>query len=269
MTREIDGWEGLLSDQRGPTDPPELDMLVDPSSETGSHAFKARSTDGTHWYVKVVDSPRSRAPATDLIVSSVAQLIGAPVPLCSVVEIPPELEGEAYAPGRTLTRGLAFGSREVVDTFDGRKPLQYRGRDDNRRRQAGMFALYDWCWGQDVQWLYSAGEDLSTHSIDHAFYLPRSPEWSASDLRSCVDEPHAAPWPCDGLSPAALENLADTLETLTREALSETLRQVPAQWPVSTADLETVGWFLDRRRQPVAERLRRIAMITPEGGAAS
>jgi hypothetical protein len=78
-------------------------------------------------------------------------LIDAPVCEVAVIEIPPELEGAEFRPGFALQPGLASGSRHVEGVLEHRN-LVHLEDDDNRARHAGVFALYDWCWGADDQW---------------------------------------------------------------------------------------------------------------------
>jgi hypothetical protein len=49
-----------------------------------------------------------------------------------------------------------------------------------------------------------------------------------------------------------------TIERVGRDDLLNILRTVPARWPVTEVELETMGWFLERRVQGVAARLRSL-----------
>jgi len=258
-------WDGELAANRGPSRVVVLDSIVEINNRTSSGAFKATAAEAGRWWVKPLNNPCGpRIPITELIVGKAGALINAPVCEVAVVEIPPELEGEVYGHGRQLEHGYAVGSRDVPGVIEERE-LKYRQLDDNRRRQAGIFALYDWCWGSDAQWLYASEADQRTHSHDHGYYLPGRPCWTAADLRAEVDTPRQGPWSPTALDPEALDGYADRLDGLTREDIRSILDPVPPEWPVTQHELETVGWFLERRATQVAERLRRLAMQTTGG----
>ena len=120
-------------------------------------------------------------------------------------------------------------------------------------------ALYDWCWGGDDQWLYSEPDDRKLYSHDHGWYLPDvGPNWDESSLARCVDMPHVAPYPEDGLNATELERLASRLESISRDEIRLVLSEVPVSWPVTDAQLESLGYFLERRAAAVATRLRTL-----------
>jgi hypothetical protein len=148
------------------------------------------------------------------------------------------------------------------------RDLLHRDEDDNQRRHAGVFALYDWCWGNDDQWLYVTGDENRVYSHDHGHYLPGGPDWTSQQLVADVDVAHPQSRSHIGLEVAALDDYADRLERLKREEIVGMLRAVPAEWPVQQEELETVGWFLERRAPQVAVRLRTLARQLGGGAAA-
>ena len=83
---------------------------------------------------------------TEHIVGRAGALIDAPVCEVSLVRIPEELAGWEFRPGARLQAGFAHASLAVEDALEVVGKLNYRERDDNRRRHVGVFALYDWCW---------------------------------------------------------------------------------------------------------------------------
>ena len=136
------------------------------------------------------------------------------------------------------------------------RSLQYRGRDDNARRHVGVFAVYDWCWGGDDQWLYAEPEDRKLYSHDHGWYLPETgTTWDVDALVARVGEPHVARWPPGGLNAAEVAAYAQRLRALEHEELVVALSGIPESWPVSDLELERVGWFLESRAPEVAARL--------------
>jgi hypothetical protein len=193
---------------------------------------------------------------TESVVGRAGALIGAPVCDVAVVQIPAEIAGWEFRRGARLEPGFAHASLAVDDAQEMRA-LEYRPRDDNQRRHAGVLALYDWCWGGDDQWLYCETDDRKIYSHDHGWYLPETgPDWSEATLMARVDAAHPLGSSSSDLDQAALRQLADRLESVTREELAAMLQGVPVSWSASDAELEALGFFLERRAPAVAGRLR-------------
>lgn len=194
------------------------------------------------------------------------RLIEAPVCEVRLVDLGADMVGEEFSPGRFLEEGLASGSRDVRNVNPLRS-FEHRQDDDNRRRHAGVFALYDWCWGEDDQWLYDWSDSYRLFSHDHGHFLPGGgPDWTIADLERTVDEAHRLGQDPDGLDATALDQYADRLEALTPHAFHGMLRTVPTSWPVQQEELEALGWYLQRRAPQVSQRLRDIASEL-KGGA--
>lgn len=192
---------------------------------------------------------------TEYLVASAGHLIGAPVCEVAIVAIPEEIAGWEFRPGAHLEPGFAHASLAVEDALEARS-LDERARDDNRRRHAGVYALYDWCWGGDDQWLYCESDDRKVYSHDHGWYLPEiGPSWNEDSLLAHVDEPHQAHYPTEGLDAEELATLATRLRAPLRHPLVGLLETVPESWPVADEDLEALGFFLERRAPAVAARL--------------
>lgn len=56
-----------------------------------------------------------------------------------------------------------------------------------------------------------------------------------------------------------LKEMVSAISAVTRASLEAILKGVPASWPVSDEELETLGWFLMKRRKGVLTRLRASA----------
>jgi hypothetical protein len=256
MPAERDEWRGLLGSRSNPEEVLLIEQPLNPSVEGGSGVFLARADDGQRWWGKPeINLQGPKVIVTEYLVGSLGALIGAPTCEVAIVRIPNEIVGWEFRPGATLKAGLAHASRDVEDA-QLLHALEYRQQDDNRRRHAGVFAIYDWCWGGDDQWLYCHTEDQKLYSHDHGHYLPGGPNWSEDTLTAHVDEQHVLNSPKPGLDPAAINEFAGQLENINREKLLPILRSVPTVWAVTDTELEAVGFFLERRAPAVAERLR-------------
>lgn len=231
-------------------------MALQPSPAGGSGTFLAADSEQAQWWVKPLNNLQGeRVTVTEAIVGAVGQMIGAPVCETVVVTLPEALRGWEFRPGHGLEPGLAHACKAVEGAVEDRQ-LRFRERDDNRARHAGVFALYDWCWGGDEQWLYCETADKKLFSHDHGWYLPEVGEtWTEDRLVARVDEPHPLPAPADGMDTAELTRLASRLRGLCPGELARSLQGIPRTWPVTDTELEAVGWFLHRRAEPVAVRL--------------
>jgi hypothetical protein len=254
---ERDDWRGAF-DGRRPTEVElRLDTVLGPSEGGGSGSFPGLASDGVRWYVKPqTNAQGGRVIVTEYIVSAAGRIIDAPVCEVAAISIPSELAGYEPKPGVVLEEGVASASRGIDAVVEDRG-LLYRERDDNQRRHAGVLALYDWCWGGDPQWLYVETQDGKLYSHDHGWYLPpEGPTWDEASLLASAGDPHELGHPSSGLDPAEIDRLADALAGVTRDALVLALEGVPTVWPASDSDLEAVGYFLERRAEDVASRMR-------------
>lgn len=257
-------WVGLIQSRTDPAGAVVVEVPVVPSAAGGSGTFLGLGSDGRRWWVKPVNNLQgARVIVTESVVGRAGVLLGAPVCEVAVVRIPPEIAGWEFRPGAKLEASFAHASLAVDDAQELRA-LEYRQRDDNRRRHAGVLALYDWCWGGDDQWLYCETDDRKLYSHDHGWYLPETgPNWSEGALMAHVDLPHPLACSSSDLDQTTLGQLADRLDTLKRSELARMLGGVPASWPASDSELEALGLFLERRAPAVAGRLRSLMDGTP------
>lgn len=252
-------WVGRIASRTDPVGAVAIEVPVVPSTAGGSGTFLGLGSDGRRWWVKPLNNLQgARVIVTESVVGRAGALLGAPVCDVGVVQIPPQIAGWEFRPGARLKPGFAHASLAVDDAQEVRV-LEYRQRNDNQRRHAGVLALYDWCWGGDDQWLYCETDDRKLYSHDHGWYLPETgPDWSEGTLMAHVDLPHPLPSTSSDLDQTALRQLAGRLEALTRSELAAMLQGVPATWPASDTELEALGFFLERRAPAVAGRLRTL-----------
>jgi len=229
------------------------------ASSGGSGSFLVRADDGKRYWCKSLNNLQSpRVPANEQIAGRMGTLIGAALCEAVLVRIPPDLVGWEFRPGRGLEEGWAHGSA-AVDPVVETRTLDHRSRDENARRHASFFALYDWLIGQDPQWLVADGSDFAYHSHDHGHYFPGGPDWTVQTLQEHADDACALPADPSGLDPQELVRLADCLCSIDQAALEGALATLPPDWPISDAELDEMIRFLDHRRVPVASRLRLLA----------
>jgi hypothetical protein len=224
----------------------------------GSGSFRAVASDNRRWFVKPPNQLQGgHVLVSEYVVASVGQLLGGAATCeSSIIEIPPAVAGWEFRPGLPLVPGFGHASLEVETAQEVRGAPSRPGEDDNRRRQAGLAAVYDLCWGADEQYLHAVSDDWKIYSHDHGHYFPGGPQWTQDSLRASVTDPHTLGITTVGADADALEAFAVAVESLQRESLVEVLNGVPASWAVLDEALATLGWFIEERRVGVAQRLR-------------
>jgi len=259
---DISEWSGLAS---GRPDRPmclEVQLVFPGRGDGGSAAVPVHATDGRRWWLKPLNNPQGpRVPSTEYLVGRIGSLIGAPTCEVSIVRIDKMHEQASEGPGSPLQEGYAYGSLDVAGAREHKSSLEYRAKDDNRRRHVGIFALWDLCFGADPQWLHQAIDDERTWSHDHGHYFPSGPNWTEQTLIDNVLAPHELASEKSDLDPLKIEEVAALVEGLNATTISTILKSVPAPWPISDSELETLGWFILERSGPVGQRLRSLARV--------
>lgn len=255
-------WQGLIRGRTdGPGDVSIAAFTPGPPGISYSAPFRVIGSDHVDYFVKsLANCPQGGITlVAEFVVASVGRLINAPMIRTVIIEISPLLAGYELLPGKPVAAGLAHASAALEHCDEmGRPNLHARSQDDNRVRHAAVYALFDWCYGSDQQWLYDIDDDRRIYSHDHGLYFPSGWATDPGPLMRAVDDPHPLPDSSAGLSPVALEAAAERLEAVTRTDLAVILNQVPAAWPVTDQMLETLGWFLERRAPAVAVRIRNL-----------
>jgi hypothetical protein len=257
-------WAGLVSGRTNATELRLTAVLGEPKA-TASSPFIGLAEDGQRWWIKAPQPQLAKALVTELIVGKLGALIGSPVCQVATIRIGPELLPHDLRPGLPLSEGVGTATLDLRGTAtEIRGTLNRREDDDNSVRHAGIYALVDWCFGSDLQWLQLVDDDWKVFSHDHGWYLPPSgPDWREADLIGTVDT--AASIPGDspsGLDSFELKRLATALDNVDRPQLATVLNHIPTEMPVTDHELECLGWFLETRAPAVAARLRAI-----EGGS--
>ncbi|MDE2107032.1 MAG: hypothetical protein KGL39_58030, partial [Patescibacteria group bacterium] len=153
--------------------------------------------------------------------------------------------------------GIGHASLAVEPSLETHS-LGHRMEDENIKRHAFLYALYDWCWGGDPQWLVAIGNEFSYHSHDHGWYFPPvGPNWTKEELLEKVEVPniyHAENW--NGIPKEIIQDVIDRLLGVDQATLKGAISTIPADWPVTDQELEHLGFFLEYRARQVASRIR-------------
>lgn len=90
-------------------------------------------------------------------------------------------------------------------------------------------------------------------------FLPGGPNWTIESLIESVDSPREIDPSAQGLDQEELLGIAQTLVELQQDEFYPIIGNIPTEWGLTEGDLEAVGWFLDRRRVGIADRLRALS----------
>jgi hypothetical protein len=268
----IRDWEGVVG---GRTDDLDGVGLVSPGTDVSNSwagPFRGLASDNQEYFIKSLQTcppGHGSSLAVELIVSKLGQLIDAPTCTTTLIRIPEAFDGFEVSEGVHLKPGWAHGSLVIQRAREIRPELRLRNRDDNRARHAGAYALYDWCFGDDPQWLHDMSADMQLFSYDHGLYFPSDTgpkSWTREMLLYHSDDPRLLPDSPVDLSKEACESYANALDAVTRDSIANVLQSVPLSWPVSDEDLNALGWFLEHRAPRVATRIRELPQ-TANGGS--
>jgi hypothetical protein len=170
------------------------------------------------------------------------------------IHIPQDLVGWEFRAGRALEEGIAHASLALQPAIETRS-LTHCAEDDNGVKHPAIWALHDWFFGSDDQWLIASAQENRYHSHDHGHYFPGGPGWQEAGLLAVVDNPSELAEACVGLRRERAEEIVERLAKVTRDDLISALTRIPASWPITDEELECVGFFLETRAPQVSDRL--------------
>ena len=149
-------WNGLIHDRVDPSNGPSLSVIVGAAGNSWSSPVRVTGSDLRDYFAKSPEACPGQdqmSVVTEMVVARAGRMIGAPTCETVVMTVPRELQGEELKPGVKISSTVVHASL-ALDNCDERRPdLPPRGKDNNRRRHVGCYALYDWFMGCDQQWL--------------------------------------------------------------------------------------------------------------------
>lgn len=259
MPSDRERWTGCFTNKRPDAGEISLVAPLKPSTQGGSGSFLGLASDGQRYWIKTTNNfQHPQVPVSEQIVGRVGTLLGVAVCPVKSVEITDDVAKARWeirpGAGRFLEKGTAHASLEVVDCYETRQ-FEKRDQDNNASRHVGLLALYDLCWGSDVQWLVASTQEYAYHGHDHGHFMS-GPGWTVAGLLDALDKPHEQGDNGANLNKDAITTIANKLDGLTQDLLVESLSKIPSTLPVSDAELETAGHFVLHRASTVASRIR-------------
>ncbi|MEG9247761.1 HipA family kinase [Arthrobacter sp. Soc17.1.1.1] len=230
------------------------------TSDAGSRPFLALAEDDNTYWVKPLGNPHGLTSLiAEQVVAHIGFLIGAPVRPVTLVDIPQTMDGWPYGEGLRVRPGVAHASLHLESHPLERDVLEYVKRDHNAERQPRFIALWEWCAGEDEQWLYDLGADHEVWSFDHGYWLGGGGLWTPSDLQRQVGLANSWTGPVRGMSAPAFVEVASRIRDLRVDDIAAAVASVPIEWGVSEEDLGHIVEWLDARRPALFDRLMRHA----------
>jgi hypothetical protein len=250
-------------------------------AEHGSTAgsFRALVANGagnlTYW-VKPLSGPEGPvATIAEMIVSRLGVLIGAAV--CEGHLIDVSVAADTKPSAAADYHELAFATRELSAVVTDSPMVRFYQKDINRNRFASFLGLYQWCLGGDPQWFYIGRGEFRAVGHDFGrYFLPREdwrrqdrPHWDSDSLTASVGVRRTHPVLEKHADPKAARDVANRILAVDHQALVGILDPIVAAWgaiqpspfkQVSVTDtMRVMGWFLESRRELVAEQLIKLA----------
>ncbi len=234
----------------------------------GAQSHMMRAEDGNFYVVKFQNNPQHlRILANELLVTRLAERVGLPVPVGEVIEVSEWLISHTQElrfrfDGRSFpcSPGLQFGSRYVVDPFEGQVfdylPEALIGRVRNLGAFAGVLALDKWTCNangrQATFWRRGRERKYTATFIDQGFCFndgawnfPDSPLRGVYGSNSVYEGVRG--W-------EDFEPWLSRLEALDEAIIGEAAAAVPPEWYEGDWDaLEQLIATLAKRRSRVRE----------------
>lgn len=228
-------------------------------AETGCHPALMVGSDGRRYWVKYQQNPHGQLSLlAERIVAAVSAYLSGPVPDASLINIPKRFHGvKVLDTEYVLHQGPAHASLEVSGQCTESYDLSHIPKDGNRFRAPKAIALWEWCFGDDEQWLYVQSEDHQLWTFDHGMWLGGGGEWTIDSLKNTYDV--SAGWDGNvrGMDAGTFLAMADKIESCTVADLLSVVATVPLDWGFTDNELIDVAYWLDRRRNHVATNLRK------------
>lgn len=225
-------------------------------------------SDGFFYVVKFQNNPQhTRVLVNDWLGTRLAEMIGLPVPVVAIVDVPPtllertpELRINLCRICTSFTPGLSFGSRYVISPSEGRiydyLPESMMSSVRNIRDFSGILAFDKWTCNADGRqaafYRHSRERKLTATFIDQG-YCFNAAEWRFADapLRGVFGRNDVY---ASVTSWSSFEPWLSRIESFSERSIWEALREIPPEWyPRGEHELERLVRRLVQRRARVRE----------------
>lgn len=261
---QMDPWQNATLDTYRRPSPTAIASTILRQVNTGcSPMLMSTQVPGELYWVKPQHNEHGQnSLLAEQVVAAVGRYLGAPIPHTTLIEIPDAFSSYRLPNGSLLVPGTAHASRHVESECVEDTELLYVPKDGNRYRAPKFIALWEWCFGEDPQWLYAQADDYQLWTFDHGLWLGGGGEWEVADLRKTATKVFGWSGPVKGMDSATFAGLADAIESCTVSDLLSMVSAVPVDWGFTDFELIEVARWLDERRESVVTSLRQHARNT-------
>src|SRR5690625_667240 len=139
---------------------------------TGSTPLHVIASNGHRYYVKTQHNPHHQSSLlAEVIVHRAAQHLAVPTPEFTFLHLPDEVaRNQSNHNGEPPYPGVCFASKEI-DQAHHEDRLTHLKRDHNLLHRPGYIALWEWCLGEDNQFLYRLDDRYSLTAFDYGLWL--------------------------------------------------------------------------------------------------
>lgn len=232
-------------------------------ADTGCYPLKVAGSDGNVYFAKYPNNPHGwESLLAERVVAAAGEYLDAPLPPSRLISIPTAWENPRWlqAGHPPIHAGIAHASQLVEhEIIEGDSELEHVNRDGNPRRAPAFIALWEWCFGEDPQWLYALGDDKQMWTFDHGLWLGGGGEWTPSDLHNSTHIRNRWTGSFKHMDGPTFLDLAERVVQCRPEDTLRMVATTPVDWGFTEEDLITVARWLYDRREFVAADLRRHA----------
>jgi hypothetical protein len=218
-----------------------------------SRSVLVECDDGQPYVIKGLNSP-GRTAFTEQVVGRLGKRMGAPVATVELVSVTRELTAAEPAMAH-VAEGFAHGSLYIDNVSDDRQPVAHFEKPENRPRFARLALLYGMCFARDHQFLYDNKPPRLVHSVDHGYFLPGGPHWTAEALAGAP-----APFADNeittqcSLTPDELREAVRSLKRLRDADVALAVAFPPDEWNVSLEERKRLAAYLGSRRDALIQQ---------------
>lgn len=216
------------------------------AENTGNRPVLCLCQDGSRYWCKNFSEDWPDIPVNEIVSVEVGKTVGAPVLDWAIVDAPSSLAGVRVGDTGRLGRRPMFGSKEL-QFAEHRTSVSSIRKDGNAQRFPLLVALWCLCNAEDIQMLYGLAEEEQVWSLDHGYWFG---SWENSRLLSMPSELAGRtqlPTIGRGTDPAAWDEAAERVGSLSREDLTYIPGMIPTEWNVDASEVEDMITYVVAR----------------------
>lgn len=213
-----------------------------------SRSILVTCDDGKNYVVKGAHC--RKAIVNEQVVARFGALIGAPVCVTLIVEIPAELC--AINPQMSDVAPGSAHAIEFIENCSDRAGVDHTGVAENRSRFAALQVLYTWLHAGDQQMIYLTTVPHLVYSVDHGHFFPGGPDWTVASLAAAAPVAQYDPiFSIAAISGEERSQALAKLAELTDGQINQVISVPPADWGFDDAERRTLEDFIKLRRAQV------------------